>query len=68
MQKEFKFKNFLEAIDFVNKVAVVAEKNNHHPEIIINYNKVKIITTTHDAGNIVTEKDEVLMEEINNLI
>lgn len=43
----FEFKNFLEAIDFVNKVAPIAEEQGHHPDIYIYYNKVDITLTTH---------------------
>ena len=67
LKKEFEFENFLESIDFVNKVANISEKLNHHPTITINYNKVKIETTTHDEGNIITEKDYQLCEEIDKI-
>ncbi|MBI3955501.1 4a-hydroxytetrahydrobiopterin dehydratase [Candidatus Gottesmanbacteria bacterium] len=43
----FKFKNFREAFDFVNKVAAIAEQEQHHPDITINYNRVLIDLTTH---------------------
>lgn len=43
----FEFKNFLEAIDFVNKVSPIAEEQGHHPDIYIYYNKVDITLTTH---------------------
>ncbi|NBO22589.1 4a-hydroxytetrahydrobiopterin dehydratase, partial [bacterium] len=45
LSKNFQFKNFVEAMDFVNKVAKVAEKQNHHPEIKVNYNKVNVSIT-----------------------
>lgn len=67
LQKEFTFDTFPHAIDFVNKVAEVAEKLQHHPSIQIDYTKVTLTLTTHDAGNIVTEKDRGLAIEIDTL-
>lgn len=43
----FKFKNFMQALDFVNKIAQIAEEEQHHPDIRINYNKVRIDLSTH---------------------
>lgn len=43
----FKFKTFRQALDFVNKVAAIAEQEQHHPDIQINYNRVRIDLTTH---------------------
>lgn len=66
--KNFDFKNFLQAVHFVNQVAKVAESLQHHPDIEIHsYNKVRIRTTTHDAGT-VTQKDYELAQLINNLL
>ena len=53
---------------FVNKVAILSEKNNHHPEIQITYNTVTIELTTHDLGNIISEKDHLLSSEIDKLL
>ena len=63
--KEFKFKDFTEAFAFLTKVAFAAEKQNHHPELYNVYNKVTISLQTHDAGNLVTEKDYKLAETID---
>jgi 4a-hydroxytetrahydrobiopterin dehydratase len=63
--KEFKFKDFTEAFAFLTKVAFAAEKQNHHPELYNVYNKVTISLQTHDAGNLVTEKDHKLAETID---
>lgn len=66
--KVFKFKNFIEAIDFVNKVAKIAESENHHPEILIHsYNQVKITTISHDEGQI-TCKDQSLVKLIDKIL
>jgi len=60
--------NFSEALSFLVKVGIEAEKLNHHPEIHNIYNKVTLKLTTHDAGNRVTEKDIVLARAIENLL
>jgi 4a-hydroxytetrahydrobiopterin dehydratase len=56
ISRAFGFKGFLESMDFVNQVAKIAEKNNHHPDIEIHWNKVTLALTTHDADGL-TEKD-----------
>ncbi|WP_109832388.1 4a-hydroxytetrahydrobiopterin dehydratase [Reichenbachiella versicolor] len=65
--QEFTFKNFTEAFGFMTKVAIEAEKMDHHPEWSNVYNRVTIKLSTHDAGNIVTEKDRTLAAIIDNL-
>jgi len=63
--KEFEFANFSEAINFINKILPLAEKANHHPDILIHsYNKVKIMMYTHSLGKI-TEKDYSLSKKID---
>lgn len=65
--KTFSFKDFVQAIDFVNKVKDVAERHQHHPDIYIHsYNKVKISLTTHSEGR-VTDKDYKVAEELDKL-
>lgn len=54
---KFKFKDFAEAMVFINKIAAIAEKLDHHPTIINTYNTVELYLCTHDAGDVVTEKD-----------
>lgn len=61
-----KFKDFIEAIAFVNKIVEPAEAAGHHPDLAISYNKVTIALTTHDAGGL-TSKDFDLAEVISNL-
>jgi 4a-hydroxytetrahydrobiopterin dehydratase len=46
------FKDFVEAITFVNRVATLAESANHHPDIDIRYNRVRLALSTHDSGGI----------------
>ena len=67
LKRTFEFTNFIEAFGFMSKVALVAEKMNHHPEWTNIYNKVSITLSTHDAGNTVTSKDEKLASEIDKL-
>ena len=64
--KEFKFKDFKEAIVFVNKVADIAEQEGHHPDITINYNKISIELWTH-AVNGLSENDFILAAKIDEL-
>lgn len=64
----FEFKDFIEAFGFMTAVAMLAEKQNHHPEWSNVWNKVSIKLTTHDAGNTVTEKDRKLADAISAMI
>ena len=64
--KEFVFPTFQDAINFVNTVAKIADEADHHPDILISYNKVKISLITHDLGEI-SEKDYSLAKEIESL-
>lgn len=66
LKKEFKFDNFVEAFGFMTKVAILAEKANHHPEWSNVYNKVEIELTSHDAGGI-TVKDFQLAKGIESV-
>lgn len=64
---EFHFANFAEALAFVVRVGLVAEKSNHHPEIRNTYNKVCLRLTTHDAGGI-TQLDFDLAHQIDAIL
>ncbi len=68
LEKEFIFKDFSEAFAFMTRVAILAEKHEHHPDWSNVWNKVKITLSTHDSGNVVTEKDRNLAEAIDRLI
>ena len=50
--RTFEFDEFMEAIDFVNGVAEIADDANHHPDILVKYTNVKLTLTTHDSGGI----------------
>ena len=64
--RTFKFKNFVEAIAFVDKLVEPAEAAGHHPDLAISYNKVTVSLTSHDAGGL-TEKDFSLAQTISDL-
>jgi 4a-hydroxytetrahydrobiopterin dehydratase len=64
--KDYRLGDFREAMGFVVKIALAAEKMEHHPDLTIEYDRVKVILTTH-AENGVTEKDFNLAETIENL-
>lgn len=66
--KEFQFKDFSEAWAFMSRVALAAEKMDHHPEWTNIYNKVVIKLNTHSAGNSVTQKDRDLAAIIDQLL
>jgi 4a-hydroxytetrahydrobiopterin dehydratase len=66
IQKMYELKDFVHAMGFVNSVALLAEKANHHPDIDIRWNKVTLKLSTHSAGGL-TEKDFNLAREIENV-
>ncbi|MCX6793006.1 MAG: 4a-hydroxytetrahydrobiopterin dehydratase [Candidatus Falkowbacteria bacterium] len=66
--KEFTFKDFNEAFAFMTRAALVINEADHHPEWTNIYNKVIIKLSTHDAGNIVTDKDRELAKKIDELV
>ncbi len=68
LYKKFTFHNFSEAFGFMTRVAIEAEKMNHHPLWTNVYNQVEIWLSTHDAGNVVTEKDRKLSAKIDQLL
>lgn len=68
LYRKFVFADFVSAFAFMTKVAIAAEKMNHHPKWTNVYNTVEIWLNTHDAGNIVTDKDRQLAQQIDHLI
>ena len=67
LTKEFSFKNFKEAINFVNEVARLAEEENHHPDIMLyDYKNVRLTLSTHSEGK-VTDKDYKLADRIDEV-
>jgi 4a-hydroxytetrahydrobiopterin dehydratase len=63
-----KFKKYLDAVEFLRRVAEAAERLNHHPDVELRYVNLALRLTTHDAGNKVTEKDLRLAEEIQKIV
>jgi len=68
LYRSFEFKNFRDAFAFMTKVALVAEKMDHHPNWTNVYNKVEIYLSTHDAGDVITDKDHRLAKAIDGLL
>lgn len=66
IRKEFSFSDFVHAMGFVNSVALLAERANHHPDIDIRWNVVRLTLSTHSAGGL-TEKDFALAKAIDAL-
>lgn len=67
LYKHFEFKNFIEAFAFISKVALIAERVNHHPEIRVMYNVVDIYLCTFDEEYTISEKDKHLAEKIDQV-
>lgn len=66
IERTFEFDDFSDSIDFVNSVSEVAEEEEHHPDIDIRYNKVRLVLSTHSKGGL-TELDFSLAERIDTL-
>lgn len=64
--REFDLKDFVRAMGFVNSVALLSEKADHHPDIDIRWNKVKLVLSTHSEGGL-TQKDFRLAKQIDSL-
>jgi 4a-hydroxytetrahydrobiopterin dehydratase len=68
LSRSFTFKDFSEAFAFMTRVALLAEQQQHHPSWSNTWNRVEIHLSTHDAGNVVTEKDRKLAKAIDALL
>jgi 4a-hydroxytetrahydrobiopterin dehydratase len=66
--QKFDFKDFSEAFAFMTRVALAAEKMNHHPKWTNVWNTVEVWLSTHDAGDVVTDKDRKLADKIDALL
>ncbi len=66
IERTFEFDDFSQAIDFVNSVAEIAEDEDHHPEVDIRYNKVRLQLSTHAEGGL-TDRDFAVAQKIDNL-
>ena len=67
LYRKYEFKTFVEAFSFITAVALLIEKADHHPTWTNTYNKVEIWLSTHDAGDVITEKDTKLAKQIDEL-
>ena len=68
LYRKFQFKDFSQAFAFMTRVALAAEKMDHHPDWSNVYNTVEIRLSTHDAGDVVTDKDRKLAKTIDGLV
>lgn len=67
LQRTLRFKDFVQSMAFVNRVAAIAEHQKHHPDILVRYNTVTLVLSTHDAGGI-TDKDFELAKALEGAI
>jgi 4a-hydroxytetrahydrobiopterin dehydratase len=65
LERNFNFPDFKQALKFINEISIICESENHHPEINWIYNKISLKLSTHDAGDIITEKDIKLAKLID---
>jgi 4a-hydroxytetrahydrobiopterin dehydratase len=65
--RDFRFKDFYEAMQFVNAVAAVANAQDHHPDIFISYNKVRVTVSTHKIGGL-SQNDFIIAAKIDDLV
>ena len=66
LYKKYKFKDFVEAMKFVNRMAEIAEQEGHHPDFTVHYNEVEVSVWTHAVGGL-TENDFILAAKIDSL-
>jgi 4a-hydroxytetrahydrobiopterin dehydratase len=67
LQRDFQFSDFNDALQFINQISVICESENHHPEINWIYNKITLKLSTHDDGDVITEKDIKLAQLIDEV-
>lgn len=67
LEREYKFKDFREALAFTNRVGEIAEKENHHPDIFLTWGKVKLTLSTHSIGGL-SENDFILAAKVDTLV
>lgn len=66
LQREFRFKDFSQAMDFANKLAVIADEQNHHPDLHVSYGRVKVELSTHEVGGL-SRCDFMMAERISSI-
>ena len=67
LRKDFRFKDFAEALAFVNQVGEAAEEADHHPDVDIRWSTVTLRLSTHSAGHVVTDRDRELAARIDGM-
>jgi 4a-hydroxytetrahydrobiopterin dehydratase len=67
ISRTFVFEDFVQVIEFVNRLAKLAEDMNHHPDMAIQYNRLQLTITTHDEGGLTT-RDFMLARKINEML
>ena len=67
LYRKFELNNFSEAFAFMTRAAMEAEKSDHHPLWTNVYNVVEVWLSTHDAGNVITDKDRLMAEKLNQI-
>ena len=67
LHKEFKFKNYYETIAFVNAIAYVANREDHHPDLEVGYNRCRVTFSTHSVGGL-SENDFIMAAKIEKLL
>ena len=65
--KQYKFKTYMDGINFVNKIAIIAERKNHHPDISIGWCQINLIITSHDLGGVTTNCINLAIDIDNTL-
>lgn len=66
LEKEYKFKNFREALEFTNKIGAIAEQQNHHPDIFLTWGKVKVTLSTHKVSGL-SENDFIMAAKCDEI-
>jgi 4a-hydroxytetrahydrobiopterin dehydratase len=67
LTRSFRYDGFVEAFGFMTRVALIAQRLDHHPDMSISWNEVVVRTTSHDAGNTVTDRDHRLAAAIDGV-
>lgn len=67
IEKEYTFENYMDGIQFINRIAHAAEERNHHPDLEVRWCKVKVFLTSHDTGG-VTERDAGMAQTVETLL
>ncbi len=67
LRAEYRFADFADAFAFASRIAALADLRNHHPELTVGWGYVRVLLTSHDAGNTVTDRDREMAEAIEHI-